>query len=354
MPKLFKKRSQSTGLKPGSLIHIGEEVMKEPKITVMNYNADHFEEKKLKTIAECCHYKEKTMLTWINVDGISHANFIEQIGQSFDIHPLTLENIMNTAQRPKIEYFPNYIYVALKMLDWDKTKHEIKLEHISLILTDHIVISFQEKEGDVFDPIRQRIRKIQGSIRKAGPDYLFYALLDTIVDHYFLVLEKIGEKTEYLEEHLVNEPEPTQLQMIHHYKRNLIFLRNAVWPLREIISKLERDETKYIQKNTKIFLRDVYDHTIQVIETIEVLRDMISGLLDVYLSSVSNKMNEVMKVLTIIATIFIPLTFIAGIYGMNFKYMPELSWKWAYPFIITIMFLIGIAMFFFFKKKKWL
>ncbi|MDD3031784.1 MAG: magnesium/cobalt transporter CorA [Atribacterota bacterium] len=354
MAKFLKKRGKSIGLTPGTPVHIGERFLEKPKISIIDYSPEYLEEKTVDGIEKCIPYLEKPTITWINIDGIHQIDIIEQIGQSFKIHPLTLENIMNTAQRPKIEYFSNYIYIALKMIYWDNDKQELSIEHISLILTDHTVISFQEKEGDVFNPVRQRIKNEAGKIRKSDSDYLLYSLLDSVVDQYFLVLEKVGDKLELLEDILIAHPSPDNQQTIHQIKRNLIFLRNAVWPLREVINKLEKDESDLVHKNTKLFLRDIYDHTIQIIETTETLRDMISGLLDIYLSSVSNRMNEVMKVLTIIATIFIPLTFVAGIYGMNFKHMPELSWKWGYPTILSVMFLIGLGMFFFFKKKKWL
>jgi len=354
LAKFLKKRGKSIGLTPGTPVHIGERFLEKPKISIIDYSPEYLEEKTVDGIEKCIPYLEKPTITWINIDGIHQIDIIEQIGQSFKIHPLTLENIMNTAQRPKIEYFSNYIYIALKMIYWDNDKQELSIEHISLILTDHTVISFQEKEGDVFNPVRQRIKNEAGKIRKSDSDYLLYSLLDSVVDQYFLVLEKVGDKLELLEDILIAHPSPDNQQTIHQIKRNLIFLRNAVWPLREVINKLEKDESDLVHKNTKLFLRDIYDHTIQIIETTETLRDMISGLLDIYLSSVSNRMNEVMKVLTIIATIFIPLTFVAGIYGMNFKHMPELSWKWGYPTILSVMFLIGLGMFFFFKKKKWL
>lgn len=333
---------------------MGDKLMEKPKITIIDYSPSTLEERIAETIEECMVYLDKPTMTWINIDGLQEVNYIEQIGQCFHIHPLTLESILNTTQRPKIEYFPNYIYIALKMISWDEKEQETNMEHISLILMQNMVLSFQEREGDVFNSIRERIRNMNGKIRQSSVDYLVYALIDTIVDQYFVILEKLGEKTELLEDVLINQPSPQNLQVIHQTKRNLIYLRNAVWPLREVINKLEKEETVLIQKDTKLFLRDVYDHTIQVIETIEALRDMVSGLLDIYLSSVSNKMNEVMKVLTIIATIFIPLTFLAGIYGMNFHYMPELSWRWGYPLTLLVMFLIGLGMYFFFKKKKWL
>lgn len=328
--------------------------MEKPKITVINYSPEQFTEKTAETFEECIVPQEPSVISWINVDGILEVDFKEKLEQCFQIHPLTIENIFDTTQRPKIEHFPSYIYIALKNIYWDEEEQESVIEHISLILMDKVVLSFQERKSNIFNSVRQCIRDEADQIRQSNSDYIVYALIDAIVDQYFLVLEKIGGQAEKVEEILIIQPSPQNLQIIHQSKRNLIFLRNAVWPLREVINKLEKDETKLIKESTRLFLRDVYDHTIQVIETVEVLRDMVSGLLDIYLSSVSNKMNEVMKVLTIIATIFIPLTFIVGIYGMNFEYMPELSWKWAYPVTLFVMFLVGLTMFAFFKKKKWL
>jgi magnesium transporter len=299
-------------------------------------------------------FKDKPTVTWINIDGIHQVEIIEKIGTYFGIHSLILEDIMNTGQRPKMEDFEDYIFVVVKMIYYDEKDNEIKAEQVSLLLGSNFVISFQEKEGDVFDPIRERIRKAKGRITKMKADYLAYALVDTIVDHYFMVLEKLGEKIEGMEEELVTNPTPETLQTIHTLKRELIFLRKSVWPLREVISVLERGESSLIDESTGIYLRDVYDHTIQVIDTIETFRDMVSGMLDIYLSSISNRMNEVMKVLTIMATIFIPLTFIAGVYGMNFKYIPELEWHWGYPVILFVMVAIGILMVIYFRRKKWL
>jgi magnesium transporter len=240
------------------------------------------------------------------------------------------------------------------MLDGSHKNGEINTEQVSLILGSNFVFSFQEGGGDVFDPVRERIRNNKGRIRKMGADYLAYTLLDAIVDNYFIILEKLGERIEVLEEKLVTVPTPETLKLIHHLKREMIFLRKAVWPLREVIGGLERGESPFMSQSTKVYLRDVYDHTIQVIDSIETFRDMVSGMLDIYLSSVSNRLNAVMKVLTIITTIFMPLTFIAGIYGMNFKYMPELEWPWSYPIILLLMFGVGIFMLFYFKKRKWL
>jgi magnesium transporter len=253
-----------------------------------------------------------------------------------------------------MEDYGEYIYIVLKDLDYDDKSSEIEPEQISLILGPNFVFSFQEREGDTFNTIRERIRNSKGRIRKMGADYLAYTLFDSIVDNYFIILERLGEKIEFLEEKLVSQPTPETLQVIHHLKREMIFLRKAVWPLREVVGGLERGESSLIKESTRIYLRDVYDHTIQTIDTIETYRDMVSGMLDIYLSSVSNRLNSVMKVLTIIATIFMPLTFIAGIYGMNFKYMPELEWRWGYPVIWLIVIGIGVFMLLYFRKKKWL
>jgi magnesium transporter len=354
MPKLIKKRSEKAGLPPGTLVHIGEKKAEIPKITLMDYGEAHFHEKEVKTIEECFLFKETPTVTWINIDGLHQVEILEKLGECYGFHPLMLEDILNTDQRPKIEDYGEYLYIVLKMLTQNNQSNEILTEQISLILGPNFVISFQEREGDVFDPIRERIRTGKGRIRKMGADYLTYALLDSIVDNYFIVMEKLGEKIEFLEEELVKRPIPETLQTIHHLKREMIFFRKAVWPLREVIGSLERGELPLVKETTRIYLRDVYDHTIQVIDTIETFRDMVSGMLDIYLSSVSNRLNAVMKVLTIIATIFMPLTFIAGIYGMNFKYMPELEWRWGYPAIWIAVILISVSMLTYFKKKGWL
>jgi magnesium transporter len=354
MPKLTKKRSKKAGLPPGTLVHIGEKKAEIPKITIMDYSETLFKEKEVKTIEECFLFKDTPTITWINIDGLHQVEILEKLGECYGFHPLVLEDILNTDQRPKIEDYGEYLYIVLKMLDQSNQSKEILTEQISLILGPSFVISFQEREGDVFDPIRERIRSGKGRIRKMGADYLAYALLDAIVDDYFIVMEKLGERIEFLEEELVKRPLPETLQTIHHLKREMIFFRKAVWPLREVIGSLERGELPLVKETTRIYLRDVYDHTIQVIDTIETFRDMVSGMLDIYLSSVSNRLNSVMKVLTIIATIFMPLTFLAGIYGMNFKHMPELEWKWGYPAVWIAVILISVSMLTYFKKKGWL
>lgn len=269
--------------------------------------------------------KEHSFISWLEITGLQNIDIIKQIGTKFDLHPLVLEDIANTGQRPKIEDYSNYLLLIIKKLQYNDKEEELQTNQISLILGLNWIISFQENEDNLFNPIRERLRNKISIIRKNGADYLLYSLIDSVIDNYFIILEKIGQQIEEIEDELVENPTPETLQTIHKLKRQMISLRKSVWPLREVISRLERWETKLIKKSTHIYLRDVYDHTIQVMDAIESFRDMLSGMLDIYLSSMSNKMNEVMKVLKIIATIFIPLTFIAGIYGMNFRTMPELD-----------------------------
>jgi len=330
--------------------------IEELKITIIDYDEASFQEKEAKTIEECFVFKDKPTVTWIKINGLHQAEVLEKLGNYYGLHHLTLEDILNINQRPKIEDFGDFIFIVLKILYPSNHNGKIITEQMSLILGANFVISFQKenKKEDIFRIIGERIRNNKGLIRKMGTDYLVYSLLDAIVDNYFVVLEKLGEKIGSLEEGLVNNPTQEILRAIHHLKREMIFLRKSVWPLREVLNCLERRESPLVKESTEIYLRDVHEHTIQVIETIETYRDMISGMLDIYLSSVSNKLNAVMKVLTIIATIFMPLTFMAGVYGMNFKYMPELNKPWGYPLALFMMFCVGVSMVFYFRKKKWL
>lgn len=349
-----KKRSKKAGLSPGTLVHIGEKRTEKAAIQLIDYDETRFEEKEIHTIEECFPFKNTPSVTWINIDGLHEIEIIEKIGKHFNLHPLLQEDILNTDQRPKVEDHGSHIFIVLKTLSYDNTKKELLIEQVSIVLGANFVISFHEGERDIFKLIRNRIKNSIGRHRKMGADYLAYTLMDTIVDHYFGVLELLGERIEVLEEEVVVDPNPTTLQEIHKLKRDLIFLRKSVWPLREEISALERGESPLIQSVMTVFLRDVYDHTIQIIDSVETFRDIVSGMLDIYLSSMSNKMNEVMKVLTIIATIFIPLTFIVGVYGMNFKYMPELERPWGYFMVWVINIVVALGMLTYFRKKRWL
>jgi magnesium transporter len=354
MVRFMKKISKKAGLPPGSLVHVGERKTEEPQIRVITYDEQNFEEKDLQSFEEPFPLKPEPAVTWLNMDGIHQVDLIEKIGTHFRLHPLALEDVLNTDQRPKFDDYEDYICVILKMLTYNDKDNQLKVEQVSLIVGQNFVISLQEIEGDVFDPVRERLRKARGRIRKMGGDYLAYALVDAIVDNYFVVLEKIGEQIEVLEDELLSDPKPKTSRKIHDLKRELIFLRKSVWPLREVMGRLERGESSLIKEQTKPFLRDVYDHTVHVIDTVETFRDMMSGMMDVYLTSVSYKLNEIMKVLTIIATIFIPLTFIAGVYGMNFKYIPELEWRAGYALAWVLMIAVGVSLLVYFRKKRWI
>ncbi len=354
MTRFIKKRSKKTGLSPGTLVHIGDKKAKEVTISLIDYDKEHFQERTIESVEEAFPLKDDPSVTWINITGLHEVDTIEKIGKHFEIHPLTLEDIVNTGQRPKMEDFDHYVYVVMKMLYLDKQQDEVHSEQVSLILGPTFLMSFQEQPGDVFDAVRERIRKSKGRIRGAGCDYLAYALMDALVDNYFVILEHFGEKMELLEEDLIDKPTPEILGSIHNMKQEMILFRKRIWPLREVVSSLTRGESPLVRESTGVYLRDVYDHTIQVIDTVESFRDVLAGMLDIYLSTVSNKMNEVMKVLTIIATIFIPLTFVAGIYGMNFKFMPELEWRWGYFATWGVMIATFVSLMFYFRRKKWL
>ncbi len=359
MVEFIKKVSKNSMLAAEGLAQGAKEETDKARITLIDYDESNFQEKEVTSIEEVFPFKDTSTVSWVNIDGLD-IDVIEKVGSHFEMHPLTLEDIVITAQRPKYEDFDKYIFIVLKMFMYDKKIKEVTAEQLSLIFGANFVISIQEKQGDVFNPIRERIRSAKGRIRKMGADYLAYSLLDAIVDNYFLVLEKLGENIEEMEEGLVANPEPKILHNVYGLKRDIIFLRKSVWPLRDAASSFERSESKLIKKSTHIFLRDLYDHTIQVIDTIETYRDMVSGILDIYLSSLSNKMNEVMKVLTMFASVFIPLTFIVGIYGMNFNpqsspwNMPELNWRFGYLGVWAVMIAVVVSMVFYFKRKKWL
>ncbi|MDF1673678.1 MAG: magnesium/cobalt transporter CorA [Vicingaceae bacterium] len=344
---------KKTGMPPGTLIHVGNRKEDKTRISVIDYNSTNFEEYTCKKIEESFTLKDSKTVSWINIDGLHNVDMIDRLGKNFDLHPLLLEDILNTRHRPKTEEFDNYTFVTLKMLGVSKDRKSIITEQVSFILGENWLISFQEKQGDVFDIVRERLRGSMGNIRKLGADYLLYRLMDIVVDNYFFVTEHFSDVTEELEGQVLTDPEPDILQRIQRLKKQLIAIRKAVNPLREAVSLLEKD-TKLFKEGTKRYLRDVYEHIIQVNDTIESQRDSLSSIMDLYHTSVSNRMNEIMKVLTIISTIFIPLTFIAGIYGMNFEIIPELKWKYGYLGVWGLMIVIFIAMIIYFKKKKWL
>lgn len=353
MAQTDSRRLKKVGLPPGTLVHVGEKKIDKTHLHLFSYDANGYNELEPETIDACFPFSEAPTITWLNVDGLHEVDIIEQIGSHLDIHPLVLEDILHTAQRPKVEDYGHYIYIVLKMLSLSP-QHEIKEEQISLLLAANYLISFQEDVGDVFEPVRDRIRSIKFQSKKLQVDYLAYSLIDAVVDHYFIILEEIGEEIETAEDNLLNNPNGETLQQIYVLKRKLVTLRKSAWPTREVISNLQREDSNLIHHSTQIYLKDAYDHSVQVIDTLETYRDLIGDMIDLYLSNISIRLNEVMKVLTMIATIFIPLTFIAGVYGMNFEFMPELKWRYGYPLVWLLMGVISIGMIFYFRKKKWL
>jgi len=349
------RRSRKAGLPPGTPVFVGEQKQDRVRIDIMRYSREHLEEIHDANMDDCVPLKAGSGITWINVNGIHDIETVKNLSNLAGLHPLTAEDISNTGQRPKTEEFDNYIFFALKMLRYDEKTNMITHENVSVILGENYVISFQEDiEGDAFDPVRQRIRSDKGRIRSQGTDYLAYALLDAVVDEYFVSLEKLGDYIEEIDDEILTEPDAVHMKEIHRLKREIVFLRKAVWPVREEIAAMEKSESRLICRTTKIFLRDLYDHTIQIIEMVETYREIIASMHDTFLSGTGNRMSEVMKILTIIGTIFIPLTFIAGIYGMNFENMPELKWKYGYFVLLGVMTALGLTMLVFFKKRKWL
>ncbi|MCO6500531.1 MAG: magnesium/cobalt transporter CorA [Vicingus serpentipes] len=354
MDKETIKSSKKAGLPPGTLIHVGKKKSEHSKITIYHYNEKTFSELEFNEAEKIKTPNDNSLVTWLNLDGIHKIELIEAIGKQYNLHALSLEDVLNTNHRPKAEFYQKYVLFTLKMLGIHRSGNKLVLEQVSFILGQDYLISFQEQEGDVFDGVRDRIKLSKGKIREKKADYLLYALIDSVIDNYYIIIEHFSDTIEKLEEQVLENPDENTLTEIQHIKRQFITLRRSVYPLREAISSLLKDDSDLIEEDNQKYLRDLYDHTIHIIESIESQRDVISGLKDLYISELSNRMNNTMKVLTIIATIFIPLTFIAGIYGMNFEFMPELKWKWSYPIVWIIMVIISIGMLIYFKRRKWL
>jgi magnesium transporter len=327
---------------------------KSPRLSLISYDSGRFSEHVSCSLEECLESHNGGGIRWINVDGLSDPVLLETLLGRFGIHPLVMEDVTALEQRPKLEDYGEYLFAVLNMLSIEEETGRLLSEQVSIILGDRFVLSVQEEVGDLFGPVRERLRTGKGKLRKMGADALAYSLLDAVVDGYFTILETLGDQVEALEEELVTNPTPETLHALHGQKRELIFLRHSIWPLRELIGSLERGESPLLSEQLAPYLRDLYDHTIQVLETVESLRDTLSGLLDIYLSSISNRMNEIMKVLTVISTLFIPLTFIVGVYGMNFRFMPELEWHWGYPVVWGVMITVAGFMLRYFHRKGWI
>ncbi|WP_299126355.1 magnesium/cobalt transporter CorA [uncultured Winogradskyella sp.] len=356
--KRAKKRTEDykkqIGQIPGALIYTGKKSDKDFHVECFDYTKDNIEESVILNIEDTANYKETDSVTWINVDGLKYTDQIENIGKQYNLHPLVLEDIVNTTQRPKIDEYEDYLFVVLKMLYYDNDEN-IVIEQVSFVLGKNYVITFQESEGDVFGTIRERLRLANGRIRGLKSDYLMYALIDAVVDNYFSIIEILGNKIEDLETELFEGHARENINVeVQQLKREILKVRRAIFPLREIINRIEKGEHPLIYKRTITYYRDIYDHLIQVSENIDIYREMIWSLMDMYMTTISNKMNEVMKVLTIMASIFIPLTFLAGIYGMNFEYIPELKYRYGYFVLLGVMVIIFVGLLFYFKRKKWL
>lgn len=344
---------RKSGQAPGTLMHVGERHSSGATLAITDYTETDLVELKSVTLEEALSFKTSNAVTWLDVTGLADISKVGTLCSRFGVHSLVQEDVLHTAQRPKVDIYDDHVFMVAKMIRYDEKSRELDIEQVSLVLGDGFVITFQEREGDVFDPVRQRIRSGKGAIRTRGADYLAYALMDAVVDNYFLALEEMGEDLERIEALVLDHPDNEAVTSIHHLKRELILLRRAVWPLRDGFGKLLRDDTPLVKPETLPFLRDLNDHSFRVMDTVETFRELVSGLLDVYLSSVGNRMNQVMKVLTIIATVFMPLSFIAGIYGMNFRHMPELAFSWAYPAVLVLFLLIALGMVLGFRRKGW-
>lgn len=346
--------TDKTGLHPGALVHVGERKIEKTRIRLIDYNVHEHEENEYETIEECFPFRDRKSVTWINIDGLHDVDLIGKLGEHYKIHPLVLEDILNTEQRPKVEYYEDYIFIVLKMIYFDDESGSIFTEQLSIILKGSTVLTFQERVGDIFNPVRKRIENSIGRIRNVGADYLAYALMDALIDNYFITVDKFADFVDDLEEELVTEPTRDTLNNIYRLKKEILYLSRYVRPVREVVSQLSRDESQLIDKSNEPYFRDLYDHVIQVVDMIDIFRELVAGMLDTYLSVTSNRMNEVMKVLTIMASIFIPLTFLAGIYGMNFDMMPELHWYWGYPIVLVSMIVIAVVMITYFRKRNWI
>jgi len=363
MLRNLRPSARKAGLPPETPIHVGEQVAPDVTISIVDYDAENFSFTFLTPhqAMDCAAFRKSPSVTWLNVSGLHKIGIIEKICNDFRIHPLVLEDILNTTQRPKVDVFDDYVFIVVKMhlIAVQENFARLDLEQISFLLGANFLITFQEQKSTIFDQVCKRLADNKGRIRKMGADYLAYALIDAIIDNFFKTLEQVGEEIEALEELLITNPAPETLHKIHVLKRKMLLLRKSVWPLREVISSLQRDDLAIISPSIAIYLKDLYDHTIHIIDTVETFRDVIAGMLDIYLSSLSIRMNEIMKVLTIFTAVFIPLTLIAGIFGMNFNTakspwnMPELNWYLGYPFALALMCCVGIGMVIYFKKKKW-
>ncbi|MDA0999419.1 MAG: magnesium/cobalt transporter CorA [bacterium] len=345
--------SLKTGTAPGTLVHIGEEKVEKPAIHVLAYDAEKVREIGDATLEECFSSIKEELVTWIDVTGLHDVGLIQKLGESLGIHSLVLEDILNTSHRPKVEFFDDYIYTVVKFIHYISAENRIEIEQVSILLGKGFVVTFQERPRDPFDALRERIRRGTGRWRKARPDYLYYAVLDNIVDTYFEDMEALGEDLEELQDVTVTDPSPEVMQRIFAHRLNMQLMRRAIFPVRDMVNHILQTDSAFFKKDMPPFFRDIYDHVARLIDNIEIARDMAATLIELHMAVTNQRMNEIMKVLTIMATLFIPLTFVAGVYGMNFKFMPELEWRWGYFAALGGMGAAAAGMLVYFRRKKW-
>lgn len=354
MARFLKNKEASLGQAPGELIFIGKQKVKESIIRILDYDRDNLSEDYLQDIKDTIPYKDTSTVTWLNIYGLHDTELIRAVGKGFGLHPLVLEDISNTGQRPKMEEYDEYLFFTLKLMRYDEGDGRIHSEQLSIVLGKTFLITFHERPADVFEPVRERIRKHKGRIRKVGIDYLAYALLDTIVDNYFSIIERLGEHIEDIEDDILENPNQDVLTRINNYKREMNYLRKSIRPTKEFLLKLSRLDSDLIQEQTMPFLKDLLDLASQAVEVVDTYREMLSDHLNIYNTGISNRLNEIMKVLTIFSAIFIPLTFIAGIYGTNFENLPELHYRYSYFVFWGVMLMVALTMVRFFKRRNWL
>ncbi|HET6463568.1 MAG TPA: magnesium/cobalt transporter CorA [Candidatus Krumholzibacteria bacterium] len=355
LPHLFRRTGAGKGAPPGTLVYDREKRTPEVSIRVMDYGPGACHIRKPVKIEDTYALRDSESVSWIDIEGLHDTDLLAKFGEHFGLHPLVLEDILNTHQRPKLEEYEDYFYIVARMLIAGKTPTDpVHSEQVSFILGKHFIATFQEIPGDVFDPVRHRVEQGRGRSRKSGADYLLYTLLDAIVDNYFVLLQSMADRIESVEQSVVWKPQRGDLDKIHKFRRELVYMRRNVWPLRDVVASLDRTDSDLIAEETRVYLRDLHDHVVQVIDAIENFRDVLMSLQDLYMSGISNRTNEIIRVLTIISTIFVPLTFLAGVYGMNFHYFPELAWKYSYLCFWIVSLVVVISLIAFLRRRNWL
>jgi len=353
-PRLYKRHPAPPGQAPGTLVYDRTPRVDQVSIRIVDYGPDACAMRTTNSVEDTFPLRDSTTVSWIDIEGLHDTELLGRFGTHFGLHPLVLEDILNTHQRPKLEEYDDYLYLVVRMIAPGTNGSEMHSEQVSIILSKHFVVTFQEVPGDVFDPVRKRLDTGKGKARRLGPDYLVYALIDSIVDNYFLVLEKIAERIEGVEDSITETAQPDDLGRVHELRRELVYMRRNVWPLRDVVIALERSETDLVSDDARVYIRDLHDHVVQVIESTENFRDVLASLQDLYLSSIGQRTNEVIRVLTVISTIFVPLTFLAGVYGMNFDILPELHWRWGYFVFWGVSVALVIALIGFLRSRRWL